>query len=65
MERTLQQLKALETQAISLGEQMRREGAAYRAELEERQRLGLYGDAAIRHYNEFMERLGMSYLKVN
>lgn len=34
------------------------------AELADRQRLGLTGDAAVKHYNAWMDRHGMSYLKV-
>ena len=34
------------------------------AELSDRQRLGLTGDAAVKHYNEWMDRYGMSHLKV-
>lgn len=40
------------------------EAAVYKAELEERQRLGLHGDAAIRHYNEWMQRYQMEHLMV-
>ena len=35
-----------------------------RTELEERQRMGLHGDAAIRNYNEGMQRNGMEHLMV-
>ena len=34
------------------------------AELSDRQRLGLTGDAAVKHYNEWMDSHGMSHLKV-
>ena len=34
------------------------------AELAERKRQGLTGDAAVKHYNEWMDRWGMSHLKV-
>ena len=34
------------------------------AELADRQRLGLTGDAAVKHYNQWMDRHGMNYLKV-
>ena len=43
---------------------MTMESQVWRAELEERQRLGLHGEAAIEHYNEWMERYGMHHLKV-
>ncbi|WP_223177179.1 hypothetical protein [Prevotella rectalis] len=41
-----------------------KEGQVYQAELEDRLAKGLTGDAAIGHYNEWMETAGMSYLKV-
>lgn len=65
METTLRKLDDLLNEAVSLGKKMRLEVAVYRAELEERQRLGLNGDAAVKHYNDYMDRFGMSYLKVN
>ena len=34
------------------------------AELAERKRQGLTGDSAVKHYNEWMDRWGMSHLKV-
>lgn len=65
MNSTLRKLDGLLNEAVSLGEKMRLEGAVYRAELAERQRLGLTGDAAVKHYNDYMDKHGMSYLKVN
>lgn len=57
-------LKRIEQDAIALGKAIRNEGQVCRAELEERQRLGLHGDAAIRHYNEWMQRYNMEHLMV-
>lgn len=34
------------------------------AELAERKRQGLTGDAAVKHYNNWMDRHGMGHLKV-
>ena len=34
------------------------------AELAERKRQGLTGDAAVKHYNDWMDRHGMGHLKV-
>ena len=34
------------------------------AELADRQRLGLTGDAAVKHYNDWMDRHGMNHMKV-
>lgn len=64
MKQTLDTLKRIEQDAIALGSAIRNEGRVARAELEERQRLGLHGDAAIRHYNEWMQRYGMEHLMV-
>ena len=64
MEQTLNTLKRIEHDAIKLGKTIRNEGKVYREELEERQRLGLQGDAAIKHYNEWMQRNGMEHLMV-
>ena len=59
------QLNGILSETIALGDRIQREGAVYRMELEERQRLGLTGDAAVKHYNDYMDKHGMSYLKVN
>ena len=64
MKETLSTLKRIEHDAIEMGKAIRNEGRVYKAELEERQRLGLQGDAAIKHYNEWMQRHGMEYLMV-
>lgn len=47
-----------------MGMQMRREAAVARQELADRQHKGLTGDAAIAHYNEWMQRYGMEHLMV-
>ena len=47
-----------------MGMQMRKEAAVARQELADRQRKGLAGDAAIAHYNEWMQRYGMEHLMV-
>lgn len=64
MEDTLSRLKTIEKKIFDIGQQIRLESNLYSAELEERQRLGLHGDAAIRHYNEWMKRHGMKHLMV-
>ena len=64
MERTLNTLKRIEQDAEAIGKTIRNEGQVFRAELEERQRMGLQGDAAIKHYNEWMQRYGMEHLMV-
>lgn len=64
MKQTVDRLQKIESQMEAIGENIRKEGKVYQAELEERQRLGLHGDAAIRHYNDWMQRHGMKHLMV-
>lgn len=61
---SLAKLMALEVEAIAMGKQIRNEAAVARQELADRQRKGLTGDAAIAHYNEWMQRYGMEHLMV-
>lgn len=64
MKQTVDRLQEIERQMETIGENIRKEGQVYRAELEERQRLGLHGEAAIKHYNEWMKKYGMEHLMV-
>lgn len=64
MKQTVERLQKIENQMEAIGENIRKEGQVYRAELEERQRLGLHGEAAIKHYNEWMKKYGMEHLMV-
>ena len=57
-------LMALEAEAVAMGKQIRNEAAVARQELADRQRKGLTGDAAIAHYNEWMQTYGMEHLMV-
>ena len=57
-------LIVIEAKARSMGMQMRKEAAVARQELADRQRKGLIGDAAIAHYNEWMQNYGMEHLMV-
>ena len=57
-------LMALEAEAVAMGKQIRNEAAVARQELADRQRKGITGDAAIAHYNEWMQRYGMEHLMV-
>ena len=57
-------LMALEAEAVAMGKQIKNEAAVTRQELDDRQRKGLTGDAAIAHYNEWMQRYGMEHLMV-
>ena len=60
----LTNLIVIETKGRSMGKQMRIEAAVARQELDDRQRKGLSGEAAIAHYNEWMQRYGMEHLMV-
>ena len=64
MKQVLNTLKRIEHDASEMGKTIRNDGRIYQAELEERQRMGLHGDAAIKHYNEWMQRYGMEHLMV-
>lgn len=64
MKQTVDRLQEIESQMEAIGENIRKEEQVYRAELEERQRLGLHGEAAIKHYNEWMKKYGMEHLMV-
>ena len=58
---SLAKLMALEAEAVAMGKQIRNEATVARQELADRQRRGLTGDAAIAHYNEWMQRYGMEH----
>lgn len=58
------ELKRIYRETNALGCSIRNEGRVYQAELEERLRLGLHGEEAIRHYNEWMQRNDMRHLMV-
>lgn len=60
----LNDLASIEARAAQIGDRIRHEEAIMKAELEDRQRLGLHGDAAIEHYNSWMEEFGLFDLKV-
>ena len=62
--RQMEKLMALEAEAVAMGMQIRNEAAVARQELADRQRKGLTGDAAVAHYNEWMQRYGMEHLIV-
>ena len=61
---TLDKLQKIESQMEAIGENIRREGQVYQAELEDRQRLGLHGEDAIRHYNAWMQQHDIEHLMV-
>lgn len=62
MKKILSVLKEIERRSLELNKQINDEGRVYAAELRDRQSKGLIGDAAIQHYNEWMQRNGMEHL---
>lgn len=64
MEKTLKELQSIESKMQSIGDTIRREGSVYEAELADRLAKGLQGEAAINHYNDWMQRNGMEHLMV-
>ena len=60
----LKELKGIAKKLEDLNVQMNKEAKVFAAEREERERLGLTGDAAVEHYNEWMKRHGMERLMV-
>ena len=64
MNDTLKKLQNISDSLNNLSRELNEEEKVWAKELAERQRLGLKGDAAIKHYNEWMGRHGMGHLKV-
>lgn len=58
----ISELKKIEQRSLELNKQINEEGRVYAAELRDRQAKNLTGDAAIQHYNEWMQRNGMEHL---
>ena len=58
----IQKLQQIAEQLNTIGREMREEEKVYEAELKDRQAKGLQGEAAIKHYNEWMKAAGMEYL---
>lgn len=61
----LTELKNLERQVKELGRQIREENRICAAELCDRQRLGLRGEDAIRHFNDWMMLHGLRHMVVD
>ncbi|VTY02329.1 Uncharacterised protein [Prevotella melaninogenica] len=59
----LTQLQRISNQLDCIGRDIREEERVYAAELEDRLAKGITGDAAVQHYNEWMDKAGMSHLK--
>jgi len=64
MGNSLKQLESIAKSLDELNRQMNEEEKVWAEELADRQRLGLKGDEAIKHYNEWMDQHGMGHLKV-
>ncbi len=61
----LAELKRLDRDLKELGRQIREENRICAAELCDRQRLGLQGEDAIRHFNDWMLLHGLRHLVVD
>ena len=64
MDDALKKLQEISDNLDSLNRELNEEEHVWAEELADRQRLGLAGDAAIKHYNDWMDRHGMGHLKV-
>lgn len=64
MEKYLRELRRILGELEAIGDEMERERQVMSAELEERQRLGLHGEAAIRHHDLWMQQAGLTHLMV-
>lgn len=61
----LQELRRVEKALKELGRELREELRVSAAEMADRQRLGLTGEEAIRHYNDWMMLHGLWHLVVD
>ncbi len=64
MKDALKKLEDIAEKLDAINDQMNDEERVWAEELAERKRLGLEGNAAIAHYNEWMDKHGMEHLKV-
>lgn len=64
MQEMKHEFKRIERRLLELELEMRGEARICRQELEERLELGLTGDAAIQHYNDYMEKHEMYHLMI-
>ena len=65
MKDILNELEDVDKKLETINDQMNNEERVWAEELVDRKRQGLTGDAAIKHYNEWMDRHGMSHLKLS
>ena len=59
----LTQLQQISDNLEETGKDLRDMEKVWAAELKDRLAKGITGDAAVKHYNEWMDKAGMSYLK--
>lgn len=64
MEKYLRELRRILGELEAIGDELERESRVMSAELEERLRLGLHGEAAIRHHDLWMQQAGLTHLMV-
>lgn len=64
MDKLLTELQQVAKNMDELGSTMHQEEKVFKAELLDRLAKGLDGDAAIKHYNEWMKKAGMRHLMV-
>ena len=64
MKDILKELEDIAEKLDTINTQMNDEERVWAEELADRKRLGLSADAAVKHYIEWMDRHGMSHLKV-
>ena len=61
----MKELKDVAKKLDTINDQMNDEEKVWAEELADRKRQGLTGDAAIKHYNDWMDLHGMSHLKLS
>lgn len=59
----LTQLQRISDNLEETGKDLREMEKVWAAELKDRLAKGITGDAAVQHYNEWMDKAGMSHLK--
>ena len=59
----LTQLQRISDNLEQTGKDLREMEKVWAAELKDRLAKGITGDAAVKHYNEWMDKAGMSHLK--
>lgn len=59
----LTQLQRISNNLEQTGKDLREMEKVWAAELKDRLAKGITGDAAVQHYNEWMNKAGMSHLK--